>query len=89
MNEIQTLHLHKKPAVMLAFFTFFMSAINATKLSSLLQANLFPVLDHKHASLFKKKANDVFWGIYLKKLLTDLTQLRIMRAVPNDKATKR
>ncbi|OXE29283.1 hypothetical protein CA163_29435, partial [Vibrio parahaemolyticus] len=41
MNEIQTLHLHKKPAVMLAFF---MSAINATKLSSLLQANLFPVL---------------------------------------------
>ncbi|MCV5648377.1 hypothetical protein OFN55_37195, partial [Escherichia coli] len=72
--------------VMLAFF---MSAINATKLSSLLQANLFPVLDHKHASLFKKKANDVFWGIYLKKLLTDLTQLRIMRAVPNDKATKR
>ncbi|EHZ2592669.1 hypothetical protein RFM71_004301 [Vibrio parahaemolyticus] len=65
-----------------------MSAINATKLSSLLQANLFPVLDHKHASLFKKKANDVFWGIYLKKLLTDLTQLRIMRAVPNDKATK-
>nr|WP_275138901.1 hypothetical protein [Vibrio parahaemolyticus] len=67
---------------------FFMSAINATKLSSLLQANLFPVLDHKHASLFKKKANDVFWGIYLKKLLTDLTQLRIMRAVPNDKATK-
>ncbi|EMN7268640.1 TPA: hypothetical protein NGT43_002834 [Vibrio parahaemolyticus] len=86
MNEIQTLHLHKKPAVMLAFF---MSAINATKLSSLLQANLFPVLDHKHASLLKKKANDVFWGIYLKKLLTDLTQLRIMRAVPNDKATKR
>ncbi|WP_079877875.1 hypothetical protein [Vibrio parahaemolyticus] len=86
MNEIQTLHLHKKPAVMLAFF---MSAINATKLSSLLQANLFPVLDHKHASLFKKKANDIFWGIYLKKLLTDLTQLRIMRAVPNDKATKR
>ncbi|TOK43824.1 hypothetical protein [Vibrio parahaemolyticus] len=86
MNEIQTLHLHKKPAVMLAFF---MSAINTTKLSSLLQANLFPVLDHKHASLFKKKANDVFWGIYLKKLLTDLTQLRIMRAVPNDKATKR
>ncbi|EGQ7663917.1 hypothetical protein [Vibrio parahaemolyticus] len=86
MNEIQTLHLHKKPAVMLAFF---MSAINATKLSSLLQANLFPVLDHKHASLFKKKANDVFWGIYLKKLLTDFTQLRIMRAVPNDKATKR
>ncbi|MDG2839465.1 hypothetical protein ACEV7S_06925 [Vibrio parahaemolyticus] len=86
MNEIQTLHLHKKPAVMLAFF---MSAINATKLSSLLKANLFPVLDHKHASLFKKKANDVFWGIYLKKLLTDLTQLRIMRAVPNDKATKR
>ncbi|MCV5926009.1 hypothetical protein OFO11_29405, partial [Escherichia coli] len=80
------LHLHKKPAVMLAFF---MSAINATKLSSLLQANLFLVLDHKHASLFKKKANDVFWGIYLKKLLTDLTQLRIMRAVPNDKATKR
>nr|WP_249335306.1 hypothetical protein [Vibrio parahaemolyticus] len=68
---------------------FFMSAINATKLSSLLQANLFPVLVHKHASLFKKKANDVFWGIYLKKLLTDLTQLRIMRAVPNDKATKR
>nr|WP_245398265.1 hypothetical protein [Vibrio parahaemolyticus] len=68
---------------------FFMSAIKATKLSSLLQANLFPVLDHKHASLFKKKANDVFWGIYLKKLLTDLTQLRIMRAVPNDKATKR
>ncbi|TOM28403.1 hypothetical protein CGH80_23920 [Vibrio parahaemolyticus] len=68
---------------------FFMSAINATKLSSLLQANLFPVLDHKHASLFKKKANDVFWGIYLKKLLTDLTQLRIMRAVPNDKAIKR
>lgn len=68
---------------------FFMSATNATKLSSLLQANLFPVLDHKHASLFKKKANDVFWGIYLKKLLTDLTQLRIMRAVPNDKATKR
>nr|WP_305887304.1 hypothetical protein [Vibrio parahaemolyticus] len=68
---------------------FFMSAINATKLSSLLQANLLPVLDHKHASLFKKKANDVFWGIYLKKLLTDLTQLRIMRAVPNDKATKR
>ncbi|EIN9986752.1 hypothetical protein BC490_13800 [Vibrio parahaemolyticus] len=66
-----------------------MSAINATKLSSLLQANLFPVLDHKHAPLFKKKANDVFWGIYLKKLLTDLTQLRIMRAVPNDKATKR
>ncbi|HCM2158267.1 TPA: hypothetical protein N3B91_004322 [Vibrio parahaemolyticus] len=66
-----------------------MSAINATKLSSLLQANLFPVLDHKHASLFKKKANDVFWGIYLKKLLTDLTQLRIMRAVPNDKATNR
>ncbi|EHU5175745.1 TPA: hypothetical protein NJ546_003527 [Vibrio parahaemolyticus] len=66
-----------------------MSAINATKLSSLLQANLLPVLDHKHASLFKKKANDVFWGIYLKKLLTDLTQLRIMRAVPNDKATKR
>ncbi|HCE2206343.1 TPA: hypothetical protein NGT29_003674 [Vibrio parahaemolyticus] len=66
-----------------------MSAINATKLNSLLQANLFPVLDHKHASLFKKKANDVFWGIYLKKLLTDLTQLRIMRAVPNDKATKR
>ncbi|HCH1474238.1 TPA: hypothetical protein NKQ81_004255 [Vibrio parahaemolyticus] len=66
-----------------------MSAINATKLSSFLQANLFPVLDHKHASLFKKKANDVFWGIYLKKLLTDLTQLRIMRAVPNDKATKR
>ncbi|HCM1417792.1 TPA: hypothetical protein N2930_004032 [Vibrio parahaemolyticus] len=66
-----------------------MSAINATKLSSLLQANLFPVLDHKHASLFKKKANDVFWGIYLKKLLTDLTQLRIMRAVPNDKAIKR
>ncbi|EKN4606173.1 hypothetical protein HJ198_19230 [Vibrio parahaemolyticus] len=66
-----------------------MSAINATKLSSLLQANLFPVLDHKHASLFKKKANDVFWEIYLKKLLTDLTQLRIMRAVPNDKATKR
>ncbi|EIJ2224260.1 hypothetical protein LIA61_002739 [Vibrio parahaemolyticus] len=66
-----------------------MSAINATKLSSLLQANLFPVLDHKHASLFKKEANDVFWGIYLKKLLTDLTQLRIMRAVPNDKATKR
>ncbi|EIC2574288.1 hypothetical protein LA077_000188 [Vibrio parahaemolyticus] len=66
-----------------------MSAINATKLSSLLQANLFPVLDHKHASLFKKKANDVFWGIYLKKLLTDLTQLRIMRAVPNDKVTKR
>ncbi|EHK6024862.1 hypothetical protein HYO33_15715 [Vibrio parahaemolyticus] len=66
-----------------------MSAINATKLSTLLQANLFPVLDHKHASLFKKKANDVFWGIYLKKLLTDLTQLRIMRAVPNDKATKR
>nr|WP_252374163.1 hypothetical protein [Vibrio parahaemolyticus] len=66
-----------------------MSAINATKLSSLLQANLFPVLVHKHASLFKKKANDVFWGIYLKKLLTDLTQLRIMRAVPNDKATKR
>ncbi|EJS9609121.1 hypothetical protein HYN73_02105 [Vibrio parahaemolyticus] len=66
-----------------------MSAINATKLSSLLQANLFPVLDHKHTSLFKKKANDVFWGIYLKKLLTDLTQLRIMRAVPNDKATKR
>ncbi|MCZ6374771.1 hypothetical protein O4N72_10850 [Vibrio parahaemolyticus] len=86
MNEIQTLHLHKKPAVMLAFF---MSAINATKLSTLLQANLFPVLDHKHASLFKKKANDVFGGIYLKKLLTDLTQLRIMRAVPNDKATKR
>ncbi|MBE3857392.1 hypothetical protein HJ175_17300 [Vibrio parahaemolyticus] len=86
MNEIQTLHLHKKPAVVLAFF---MSAINATKLSSLLQANLFPVLDHKHASLSKKKANDVFWGIYLKKLLTDLTQLRIMRAVPNDKATKR
>ncbi|HHE0562345.1 hypothetical protein [Vibrio parahaemolyticus] len=86
MNEIQTLHLHKKPALLLAFF---MSAINATKLSSLLQANLFPVLDHKHASLFKKKANDVFWGIYLKKLLTDLTQLRIMRAVPNDKATKR
>ncbi|EGR1697472.1 hypothetical protein NOK91_02465 [Vibrio parahaemolyticus] len=86
MDEIQTLHLHKKPAVMLAFF---MSAINATKLSSLLQANLFPVLDHKHTSLFKKKANDVFWGIYLKKLLTDLTQLRIMRAVPNDKATKR
>ncbi|HHB9287996.1 hypothetical protein [Vibrio parahaemolyticus] len=86
MNEIQTLHLHKKPAVMLAFF---MSAINATKLSSLLQANLVPVLDHKHASLFKKKANDVFWGIYLKKLLTELTQLRIMRAVPNDKATKR
>ncbi|MFW1030006.1 hypothetical protein [Vibrio parahaemolyticus] len=86
MDEIQILHLHKKPAVMLAFF---MSAINATKLSSLLQANLFPVLDHKHASLFKKKANDVFWGIYLKKLLTDLTQLRIMRAVPNDKATKR
>ncbi|WP_341848795.1 hypothetical protein [Vibrio parahaemolyticus] len=86
MNEIQTLHLHKKPAVMLAFF---MSARNATKLSTLLQANLFPVLDHKHASLFKKKANDVFWGIYLKKLLTDLTQLRIMRAVPNDKATKR
>ncbi|HHC7108795.1 TPA: hypothetical protein ACN37V_001524 [Vibrio parahaemolyticus] len=86
MNEIQTLHLHKKPAVMLAFF---MSAIKATKLSPLLQANLFPVLDHKHASLFKKKANDVFWGIYLKKLLTDLTQLRIMRAVPNDKATKR
>ncbi|EOV0868997.1 hypothetical protein ACOKWO_001982 [Vibrio parahaemolyticus] len=86
MNKIQTLHLHKKPAVMLVFF---MSAINATKLSSLLQANLFPVLDHKHASLFKKKANDVFWGIYLKKLLTDLTQLRIMRAVPNDKATKR
>ncbi|EQL89101.1 hypothetical protein D023_3817 [Vibrio parahaemolyticus 3256] len=39
--------------------------------------------------MFKKKANDVFWGIYLKKLLTDLTQLRIMRAVPNDKATKR
>ena len=68
---------------------FFMSAINATKLSSLLQANLFPVLDDKHASLFKKKANDVFWGIYLKKLLTDLTQLRIMRAVPNNKATKR
>ncbi|EHV5556342.1 hypothetical protein K0W35_003014 [Vibrio parahaemolyticus] len=66
-----------------------MSAINATKLSSLLQANLFPVLDHKHASLFKKKANDVFWGIYLKKLLTDLTQLRIMRAVPNDKTTMR
>ncbi|EJI6687442.1 hypothetical protein BBN03_19550 [Vibrio parahaemolyticus] len=66
-----------------------MSAINATKLSSLLQANLVPVLDHKHASLFKKKANDVFWGIYLKKLLTELTQLRIMRAVPNDKATKR
>jgi hypothetical protein len=64
-----------------------MPFINDKKLSLLLQAILFPVLDHKRASLFKKKANDGFCRIYWKKLLTDLTQLRIMRAVPDDKAT--
>lgn len=67
---------------------FFIPSTNYLKLTTPLQANLFPVLDHKHTSLFKKEANEVFSGIYLKKLLTDLTQLRIMRAVPDNKATR-
>ncbi|WP_082469451.1 hypothetical protein, partial [Vibrio furnissii] len=45
------------------------------------------VFDHKHASLFKKKSNGQFRGIYSKKLLTLLSHIRIMRTVLGDKAT--
>ncbi|HAS8506173.1 TPA: hypothetical protein I7764_20405 [Vibrio vulnificus] len=50
---------------------------------------MLALFDHKHASLFKKKANDLFVPIYLKKLLTVVTQLLIMRPVPNETAMKR
>ncbi len=67
---------------------FFMRLRKEVRLTPSLQVNFFTLLDHKHASLFKKEANRVFSEIYLKKLLTDLTQLRIMRAVPDNKATR-
>ncbi len=37
--------------------------------------------DHKRASLYKKKSNSRFLAIYSKKLLTLISQIRIMRSV--------